>query len=95
MAVKISQMTLKNTLDGTEQIEVNDSSITKKVTTAAIAALAGSDLIVLWDFSANSGGYPSDPNKLYIAIDSSVVPENTWFVAKTGSPSGSGDFLYK
>jgi hypothetical protein len=96
MGVKISSITLKPTPIGTEQIEVNDGGVTKKVTTQSIADLASSGtLITLWDFSANAGSYPTNPDKLYIAIDNSVVPENTWFVANTPTPSGSGDFLYK
>lgn len=48
-----------------------------------------------WNFTTHSGAFPSDPNKLYIATDSSVVPENTWFVAVVSDPSEFGDFLYK
>jgi hypothetical protein len=54
-----------------------------------------STMIVLWDFAENSGEYPTDPNKLYIATESSIVPTNTWFVANTPTPTGAGDFLYK
>ena len=97
MGVKISSLTLKSNPDGTEQIEVNDAGTTKKVTTAGIATLVTSltGIVTLWDFSAHAGAYPTDPNKLYIVTDNSVIPENTWFVANTPTPSGSGDFLYK
>lgn len=39
MPVKISKLTLKPVLDGSEEIEVNDAGNTKKVTAAGIAAL--------------------------------------------------------
>lgn len=97
MGVKISALTLKSTPDGTEQIEVNDGGTTKKVTTAGIATLVTSltGIVTLWDFSAHAGNYPTDPDKLYIVTDSSVLPENTWMVAITSTPSGSGDFFTK
>lgn len=40
MPVKISELELKPVLDGTEQVEINDVGVTKKATTAGIAALA-------------------------------------------------------
>jgi hypothetical protein len=96
MGVKISALALKASLTGDEQLEINDGGITKKVTASSIAELGGgTGILVLWDFSANAGAYPTNPNKLYIATDSSVVPANTWFVANTPTPSGFADFFYK
>lgn len=51
--------------------------------------------IILWDFSAHASAYPTNPNALYIVTDSSVLPENTWMVANTPTPSTAGDFQFK
>jgi len=95
MAKKFTQLTAAGALTGSEIVAVVQGGVSKQTTTQAVADLGtGSSLIELWDFAAE-GGYPTNPSKLYIAIDSSVVPENTWFVANTPTPSGSGDFFYK
>lgn len=36
-----------------------------------------------WNFAANSGAFPTDPTKIYVATDSSVYPENTQFYSMT------------
>lgn len=61
----------------------------------AYSGSAGGDAVTRWSFTANAGAYPTDGTKVYVVTDSSVVPENTWMIANTSTPSGSGDFYYK
>jgi hypothetical protein len=51
--------------------------------------------VLLWNFAANGGNFPTEANVLYVAEDDGGVPANTWFVAKNASPSTAADFWFK
>lgn len=92
MAKKFTQLPSAEPFNGSEIFAIVQDGQSRQASSDQMADLPG--ILRLWDFSVE-GGYPTDPNKLYIVTDNSVLPENTWFVANTPNPSGAGDFLYK
>lgn len=91
---KFTQLPLAEDFTGDEIIAIVQDGESRQATSDQIAAMASGIGIALWSFTVE-GGYPTDPNKLYIVTDSSVLPENTWMVAISPTPSGAGDFVTK
>lgn len=91
---KFTQLPPADPFTGAEIFAIVQEGQSRQATSEQVVAFASGIGISLWDFSAE-GGYPTDPNKLYIVTDNSVLPENTWMVAISPTPSGSGDFYFK
>lgn len=91
---KFTQLPAANLpLAGTEIFALVQGGVSKQASVSSLTTASG--LIVRWNFSDNDGDYPTDPTKLYVVIDNSVLPENTWMVAITETPTDAGDFLTK
>jgi hypothetical protein len=74
----IEGLTNAGPITGDEIIGVSQSGNARKITLSDIGGFAR------WNFAtsgASPGDFPTDLTKIYIADDSSVYPQNTWFAS--------------